>query len=128
MSDATEKPRRTYSPETIAAYGAVIDAGFVAGGDIDAALRHLATMVHCDIAGELRQPHTHVSPNESELAWRDKRIAELEQVAVLADRLTECIAEFSYVTADGKCLCVACAERVQHLDDALAKLKARIGE
>lgn len=52
-----------YSPETTAAYGAVIDAGMT--GDVDqvlVALRHLMMMVHCDFTGELREAHTHGLP------------------------------------------------------------------
>jgi hypothetical protein len=50
----------TYSPETIEAYGAVILAGFIEDNQDNfiIALRQLATMVHCDMTGELRQPHT----------------------------------------------------------------------
>lgn len=48
-----------YSQATKDAHGAVIEAGL--RDDLKAfvlALRQLATMVHCDITGELREPHT----------------------------------------------------------------------
>ena len=60
-------PRRVvYSPETTAAYGAVIDAAAENMtkdnlSEIDRRLRHLAMMVHCDFTGELRAPHTHTA-------------------------------------------------------------------
>ena len=55
-------PHRTvaYSPETTAAYATVIETGLRGSADdMLVALRHLATMVHCDFTGELRAPHTH---------------------------------------------------------------------
>ena len=55
-------PTRTvvYSPETTAAYATVIETGLRGtADDMLVALRHLATMVHCDFTGELRAPHTH---------------------------------------------------------------------
>jgi hypothetical protein len=49
-----------YSPETTAAYATVIETGLRGtADDMLVALRHLATMVHCDFTGELRAPHTH---------------------------------------------------------------------
>jgi hypothetical protein len=48
-----------YSPETLAAYGAAIEASFPDDpeGHI-AALKELFKSVHCDVADELRGPHT----------------------------------------------------------------------
>jgi hypothetical protein len=60
-------PPRTvvYSPETTAAYGAVIDAGMTGNADdVLIALRHLMMMVHCDFTGELRQPHYYPWPGQ----------------------------------------------------------------
>jgi hypothetical protein len=51
-----------YSQHTKDAHGAVLLAAF--GSDDDKyllALRQLATMVHCDLTGELREPHTLVA-------------------------------------------------------------------
>jgi hypothetical protein len=66
---AQASPPRTvvYSPETTAAYGALIESG-LRGNVVQVfeALRHLATMVHCDFTGELRLPHTHTGSAESE--------------------------------------------------------------
>jgi hypothetical protein len=50
-----------YSPETTAAYAVIIETGLRGtADDMLVALRHLAMMVHCDFAGELRAPHTHM--------------------------------------------------------------------
>lgn len=51
-----------YSQETKDAHGAVILAGITGTPEAFAlALRQLATMVHCDLTGELREPHTLVA-------------------------------------------------------------------
>lgn len=72
-AEANPPPRTVvYSPETTAAYATVIEMGLRGtADDMLVALRHLATMVHCDFTGELRAPHTHLGsahPEESERA------------------------------------------------------------
>lgn len=39
-----------------------------------------------------------------------------------ADKVTDCVAEFS-IEIDGKCLCVACGEHLDHLDSARERLE-----
>lgn len=52
--------QKQYSQHTKDAHGAVIDTAFRGGTQEEfvLALRQLATMVHCDLTGELREPHT----------------------------------------------------------------------
>ena len=59
MADSSESPRPEYSQHTLDAYGAVL-LGALSGTpeEYALALRQLATMVHCDLTGELREPHT----------------------------------------------------------------------
>jgi hypothetical protein len=45
------------------------------------------------------------------------------RVVRAADKLTDCIGEFSTNGTDGKCLCGACGEYVENLDGALAVWK-----
>jgi hypothetical protein len=53
------EPQPRYSQATKAAHGAVILAGMRGTPEeFVLALRQLATMVHCDLTGELREPHT----------------------------------------------------------------------
>lgn len=68
--------RQGYSPETIAAYEKVIETGFnesaryyIPTDAMLVALRNLATMVHCDLTGELREPHAHTTPPDEDTKW-----------------------------------------------------------
>ena len=58
-SDGSRDPIPSYSQATKDAHGAVILAGMQSDEALFVfALRQLATMVHCDLTGELREPHT----------------------------------------------------------------------
>lgn len=60
--------------------------------------------------------HAH---NVKLVAERDR----LAKVARCADQLTDRLAEFGGQKINGECLCKACAEYVQHLDDAIDEWK-----
>lgn len=60
-SAAPASPRTVYSPETTAAYGAVIDAWMTGSGETLSRLVQLMMRVHCDFTGELSLPPTHAT-------------------------------------------------------------------
>lgn len=81
--EAVPPPRIVaYSPETTAAYATVIETGLRGSADdMLVALRHLATMVHCDFTGELRAPHTHPSrPQRTAVRERGYRYATISEL------------------------------------------------